>query len=98
MICMNVSLDWTVKETVRAKLRLYVKRILKERGLSPERAGGSDADGPSAGGIALCGVDVNDGTTRPARLPNLECSGGNGTYARPSLFPSIFNASLPFSV
>ena len=31
----NVSLDWTVKETVRAKLRLYVKRILKERGYPP---------------------------------------------------------------
>jgi type I restriction enzyme R subunit len=31
----NVSIDWTVKETVRAKLRLYVKRILKRRGYPP---------------------------------------------------------------
>ena len=31
----NVSIDWTVKETVRAKLRLYVKRVLKERGYPP---------------------------------------------------------------
>jgi len=31
----TVSIDWTVKETVRAKLRLYVKRILKERGYPP---------------------------------------------------------------
>ncbi|MHB2029624.1 MAG: type I restriction endonuclease subunit R, partial [Acidimicrobiales bacterium] len=31
----NVSIDWTVKETVRAKLRLYVKRMLKERGYPP---------------------------------------------------------------
>jgi type I restriction enzyme R subunit len=31
----NVSIDWTVKETVRAKLRLYVKRILRERGYPP---------------------------------------------------------------
>ena len=31
----NVSIDWTVKETVRARLRLYVKRILKERGYPP---------------------------------------------------------------
>ena len=31
----NVSIDWTVKETVRAKLRLYVKRILKEKGYPP---------------------------------------------------------------
>jgi type I restriction enzyme R subunit len=36
----NVSIDWTVKETVRAKLRLYVKRILKERGYPP---GGQEA-------------------------------------------------------
>jgi type I restriction enzyme, R subunit len=36
----NVSVDWTVKETVRAKLRLYVKRILKERGYPPS---GQDA-------------------------------------------------------
>jgi type I restriction enzyme R subunit len=36
----NVSIDWTVKETVRAKLRLYVKRILKERGYPPS---GQDA-------------------------------------------------------
>ena len=31
----NVSFDWTVKETMRAKLRLYVKRVLKERGYPP---------------------------------------------------------------
>ena len=31
----NVSIDWTVKETVRAKLRLYVKRILKKAGYPP---------------------------------------------------------------
>jgi type I restriction enzyme R subunit len=36
----NVSIDWTVKETVRAKLRLYVKRVLKERGYPPS---GQDA-------------------------------------------------------
>ena len=36
----NVSIDWTVKETARAKLRLYVKRILKERGYPPS---GQDA-------------------------------------------------------
>ncbi|MEM0128670.1 MAG: DUF3387 domain-containing protein [Thermoplasmata archaeon] len=36
----NVSIDWTVKETVRAKLRLYDKRVLKERGYPPR---GQDA-------------------------------------------------------
>jgi type I restriction enzyme R subunit len=36
----NVSIDWTVKETVRAELRLYVKRILKDRSYPPS---GQDA-------------------------------------------------------
>jgi type I restriction enzyme R subunit len=36
----NVSIDWTVKESVRARLRLYVKRVLKERGYPPN---GQDA-------------------------------------------------------
>lgn len=31
----NVSLDWTVRENVRAKLRLYVKRVLRDRGYPP---------------------------------------------------------------
>ena len=31
----NVTIDWTVKEAVRAKLRLYIKRSLKERGYPP---------------------------------------------------------------
>ena len=35
MVRKNAALDWTAKETVRAKLRLYVKRILKERGYPP---------------------------------------------------------------
>ncbi len=40
MVRKNASIDWTVKESVRAKLRLYVKRILKERGYPPS---GQDA-------------------------------------------------------
>lgn len=28
--CENFSIDWTVKETMRAQLRLFVKRALKE--------------------------------------------------------------------
>jgi type I restriction enzyme R subunit len=31
----NFGIDWIVKETVRAKLRLNVRRILKERGYPP---------------------------------------------------------------
>ena len=32
----NVSIDWTVKESVRAKLRVMVKRILKQYGYPPD--------------------------------------------------------------
>ena len=33
----NVSIDWTVKETVRAKLRIMVKRILRKYGYPPDK-------------------------------------------------------------
>lgn len=32
----NVTIDWTVKETVRAKLRVMVKRILRKYGYPPD--------------------------------------------------------------
>ncbi|MFS1044254.1 type I restriction enzyme endonuclease domain-containing protein [Enterococcus faecium] len=32
----NVSLDWTVKEAARAKIRVVVKRLLKKYGYSPD--------------------------------------------------------------
>ena len=33
----NVTIDWTVKESVRAKLRLKVKQILKRHGYPPDK-------------------------------------------------------------
>jgi type I restriction enzyme R subunit len=33
----NVSIDWTVKESVRAKLRVMVKRVLKDCGYPPSK-------------------------------------------------------------
>jgi type I restriction enzyme R subunit len=33
----NVSIDWTVKESVRAKLRVIVKRILRRHGYPPDK-------------------------------------------------------------
>ena len=33
----NVSIDWTVKESVRAKLRVMVKRILRRYGYPPDK-------------------------------------------------------------
>ena len=32
----NVTIDWTVKESVRAKLRVTVKRLLKKYGYPPQ--------------------------------------------------------------
>lgn len=33
----NTSIDWTVKETVRAKLRVTVRRILRRHGYPPDK-------------------------------------------------------------
>jgi type I restriction enzyme R subunit len=33
----NVTIDWTVRETVRAKLRVMVKRILRRYGYPPDK-------------------------------------------------------------
>jgi type I restriction enzyme R subunit len=33
----NVSIDWTAKESVRAKLRVMVKRILRKHGYPPDK-------------------------------------------------------------
>ena len=32
----NASIDWTIKESVRAKLKVIVKRILREFGYPPD--------------------------------------------------------------
>ncbi len=33
----NVSIDWTIKESVRAKLRVMVRRILRKYGYPPDK-------------------------------------------------------------
>ena len=33
----NVTIDWTVRENVRAKLRVMVKRILRKYGYPPDK-------------------------------------------------------------
>ena len=33
----NVTIDWTVREAVRAKLRVMVKRILRKYGYPPDK-------------------------------------------------------------
>ena len=32
----NVSIDWTIKENVRAKMRVLVRRILRQYGYPPD--------------------------------------------------------------
>ncbi len=33
----NVTIDWTVRENVRAQLRVIVKRILRKHGYPPDK-------------------------------------------------------------
>ena len=33
----NTTVDWTVRESARARLRVLVKRILKQRGYPPDK-------------------------------------------------------------
>jgi type I restriction enzyme R subunit len=33
----NVTLDWTIRDNVRAQLRVYVKRILRKYGYPPDK-------------------------------------------------------------
>ena len=33
----NVTIDWTLRENVRAQLRVYVKRILRKYGYPPDK-------------------------------------------------------------
>ena len=33
----NVTIDWTLRENVRAKLRVLVKRILRKHGYPPDK-------------------------------------------------------------
>jgi type I restriction enzyme R subunit len=33
----NVTIDWTLRENVRAQMRVYVKRILRRHGYPPDK-------------------------------------------------------------
>jgi type I restriction enzyme R subunit len=37
MMQKNVKVDWTIRESVRAQLRVYVKRILRKHGYPPDK-------------------------------------------------------------
>jgi type I restriction enzyme, R subunit len=44
----NVTIDWTIRDNVRAQLRVLVKRILRKHGY-PRQAGAGDSNRPRAG-------------------------------------------------
>ena len=50
----NVTIDWTLRENVRAHLRRLVKRILRKYGYPPDKQEKSDTDGVGAGGSVIC--------------------------------------------
>ena len=37
LCCSDVAIDWTVRENVRANLRVLVKRILRKHGYPPDK-------------------------------------------------------------
>ena len=45
----NVTIDWTLRENVRANLRRLVKRILRKHGYPARQAGVGDQDGAGTG-------------------------------------------------
>ena len=45
----NVTIDWTLRENVRANLRRLVKRTLRRHGYPPDKTGESDPDGTRTG-------------------------------------------------
>ena len=55
----NVSVDWAVRDNVRAKLRLMVKRILRKYKYPPDQAGRGSAAGAGAGGEFECRVGLD---------------------------------------
>ncbi len=54
----SVTIDWTLRENVRAQMRVLVKRILRQVQVSAGQAGEGDADGAGAGGGAATALPL----------------------------------------
>ena len=52
----NVTIDWTLRENVRAQLRVLVKRILRRHGYPPDKQEKASQTVPRAGGAAVGGL------------------------------------------
>jgi hypothetical protein len=72
------TIDWALRQTVRAQLRVLVKRILRKHGYPPDEREEGDADGAGAGGLVvrelgrgLTGAaDASVGHCAPDRSPD----------------------------
>ena len=58
----NVTIDWTLRENVRAQLRVLVKRLLRKHGYPPDKQEQGDVHCTGAGRDAL--RDMGGGVTR----------------------------------
>ena len=52
----NVTIDWTLRENVRAQLRVLVRRILRKYGYPPDKQEKGHPDGAGAGRGVLRGM------------------------------------------
>ena len=64
----SVTIDWTLRESARAKIRVIVKRILAAT-VSARLARGGGEDRADAGGVAVRGLGVSVSRARNGRLP-----------------------------
>ena len=51
----NVTIDWTMRENVRAQLRVIIKRILRKYGYPPDKQEKATPDRFGTGGVAGVG-------------------------------------------
>ena len=52
----NATIDWTVRESVRAGMRNAVRRVLRKHGYPPDKQDKAIEDGDRTGGVAVGGV------------------------------------------
>lgn len=52
----SVTIDWTLRESAQAQIRVLVRRILRKLRLSAGQAGKSHANAAATGEVALCGM------------------------------------------
>jgi len=85
----NVTIDWTLRENVRAQLRVLVKRILRKYGYPPDkqsearapRGFAQDAEHPRSRGRARAGSATAWGTRAPGGICARDRRGRVGTAA-----------------